>query len=87
MNGAVDLLDDACQESRGGPSSGVAQVEQATPADDLGCHPKERTTALHLWQERLAWQGRDPDDTARWPNVEFVAPCSGGRDMGPTSNL
>ncbi|WP_019586678.1 hypothetical protein [Deinococcus apachensis] len=68
----VDLLDDAYQEDRGGPSSGLAPAERNVLADYLGCHGEARAEALHLWQERLAWQGGDGEDAAYWLDGEFV---------------
>lgn len=68
----VDLLDDAYQESRGGPPSGLAPAEKAALADYLGCYPEQRSAVLHLWQERLAWAGGDPEDAEYWLDAEFV---------------
>ncbi|WP_019584634.1 hypothetical protein [Deinococcus apachensis] len=75
----VDLLDDAYQEDRGGPPAGLALAEREALADYLGCHEEARAEALHLWQERLAWQGGDTDDAAYWLDVEFVGPGEGNR--------
>lgn len=68
----VDLLDDAYQEDHGGPSSGLTLAERSALADYLGCHEEARAEVLHLWQERLAWQGGDPEDAAYWLDVEFM---------------
>ncbi len=68
----VDLLDDAYREDRGGPSAGLARAERVELADYLGCHKEIRAEVLHLWQERLSWQGGDTEDAEFWLDMEFM---------------